>query len=161
MKKIIELLSEPHNIVNFGLPVYLIVFERILKGFSNVDTSTFIPSALAASGLSLICSTVKPKELVYEKLDPSFQALFSKNAYEEIKRNNPKALPPDKSDIRLINFSYISIFVLMLIWFWVCSMTAKNEFNSQNPNYNFGFVLGLISYFSGLILSIIKDLNNE
>jgi hypothetical protein len=134
-----------HNILNFGFPVYLIVFEILLRSISSVDTSGFIGPTLAASGLGLLIGTIRPKSLI---LDPETQQLIQQQGGSIVVRNS--------KDEKVIILGWIAILLELLAWYWSCAITIKNEtihVQSLLPLY-----VGIGNYIAGIILSSVKEI---
>jgi len=133
-----------YNLIIFGFPVYLIIFEILFRTVSNLNTSTFIGPTLAATGLSFLLPLIRPK-----RVDLSFddeeefkkKGLIIKNAYDE----------------KLIPVVYAFILVGILIWYWSC---ATSFLHPKDTLWFFPkhLIIGLINYFLGILFTTIKEI---
>jgi hypothetical protein len=128
-------LLDIYNILNAGFPIYMIVFEMLLRSFSSVDTSSFIGPTLAAGGLGLILGILQPKAV--------------REHYANDKSEQPmQHVPRNPRDEKLIVLAWMSILVELLIWYWVCASSIKNG----NQFYFPGMLGGASNYVLSLIL---------
>ena len=132
-------------------PIYLIVFELLLREFSKVDISSFLGPTLAASGLGFMIEVLKPKKVeIPENLKATLEKL-------------PDVTYRNKSDERLVFASYGFVLICVLIWFYTCAISIKDVSTGANiaseTNSIFlslAFLLGCVNYLIGVIFSSLK-----
>jgi hypothetical protein len=73
-------MAKTFNYINIGFPIYLVLFEVLLRTLSSVNTSIFIGPTLAASGIGLLLNTLKPKKI---EIDPATLRGESVQKYSE------------------------------------------------------------------------------
>jgi hypothetical protein len=134
-----------HNLINLGFPLYLMLFEVLLRSLSSVDTSTFIPPTLAASGLGLLIGTIKPKSV---KLDNDLE--------EKMKEKGISMVARSTKDDKLIQIAWLFILLEILTWYWCCAMTLKGEGNGLSKS-NLPLIVGIGNYVVGIIISSFKE----
>ena len=133
-----------YNFIIFGFPLYLIIFEMLLRAFSQIDTSSFIGPTIGAAGLSLMIPLVRPKSV---ELSEEEQQMV----------NNHNLSIKFVDDERLINIIWVMVIVGILIWYWSCAVSfLKPKKNIWIfPKH---FIIGMVNYVIGLILSIYKEI---
>jgi uncharacterized membrane protein HdeD (DUF308 family) len=134
-----------HNLLNIGFPIYLTLFEWLLRTLSSVDTSSFIGPTLATSGIGLLVSSLKPKKI---ELDPV--------TVQTLQNQGITAIVRDKKDERLITICLAALFMELLGWYWSCSLTIKTGDNPQYFNY-LPLIIGIFNFLIGIILSTLKS----
>jgi len=139
-----------HKWISIFFPIYLIAFEALVRQFSKVDISSFLGPTLAASGLGFLIESIKPKKVVVP---------------EEIKEKLV-GLPDNftiryKGDEKLIHFSYASLLICIMIWFYTCTLSIKPLTEESVNVYglslaSMAFILGCSNYIIGIIFSTLK-----
>ena len=133
-----------YNLIIFGFPLYLILFEMLFRTFSQIDTSSFIGPTIGAAGLSLMIPLVRPKSVEL-------------NAEEmELVKNNNLSIK-FIADERLINVIWVMILVGILVWYWSCAISFLEPKESLwiFPKH---FVIGMVNYVFGVILATYKEI---
>ncbi len=51
-----------YRLLTIGFPFYLIIFEKVFRDYSNIDSSSFVGPAIAASGLGLLIRSNKTQK---------------------------------------------------------------------------------------------------
>lgn len=140
-----------HKWISIGFPVYLIVFEILLRQVSKVDISSFLGPTLASSGLGFLIESLKPKKVVIP---------------ESIK-DKLESLPDDftiryKGDEKLIYKSIGFLLICVLIWFYTCALSIQpstKELANKTGGLSLlsmAFVLGCLNYVIGIVFSTLK-----
>lgn len=142
-----------HKWISIGFPIYLIVFEILLREFSKVDISSFLGPTLAASGLGFMIEVLKPKKIeLTDDLKSSLANLPDNLTFRS------------KKDEKLVFASYGFVLICVLIWFYSCALsikvpTSEEEIITQTESISFvsfAFILGCINYVIGVIFSSLK-----
>ncbi len=143
-----------HKWISIGFPIYLIIFELLLREFSEVDISSFLGPTLAASGLGFMIEVLKPKKV---EIPEDFKEKLA-GLPDNISIRN-------KDDEKLIFASYGFVLICVLIWFCTCALSIKSpspediEGAKQARNISFisfAFLLGCLNYVIGVVFSTLK-----
>lgn len=134
-----------YNLLNIGFPIYLVLFEVLLRTFSSVDTSSFIGPTLAASGLGLIIGVLKPKTI---KLDQTTQ--------HSLKEMGLSAIVRDSKDEKIVFLGWVAILVELLTWYWSCAVAIKTGDKEQAKSIQ-PLIIGVVNYIIGVILLSFKE----
>lgn len=134
-----------YNLLNIGFPVYLVVFEIILRSLSSVNTSSFIGPALAASGLGLLIGVIKPKKVA---LDP--------NTEKALKEQGITFVARDQRDEKIVVLGWVAILLELMSWYWSCAMSIKYG-DSEGPKSFLPLYIGIGNYILGILLSSLKE----
>lgn len=135
-----------YNAINFGFPIYLVLFELILRSFITTDMSSFVGPALASAGMGMLIGLLKPKKV---EIDDAMKKAIEAKGRTLVVRN--------PNDEKVINISWGIILIQLLAWYYVCMLSIKE---SDTLLFNFlpmTILIGGICYFSSIGLSIYKD----
>lgn len=138
-----------HNLINLGFPLYLILFEILLRTFSSVDASSFIGPGLATSGLGLLIGVLKPKTI---KLAPELE--------EALKKAKKSVVLRPKGDETIVVIGWVATLLELLVWYWCCAITIKNG-NATNAENVQTMLIGGSNYILGVILVAFKEREYE
>lgn len=148
-----------HRLLSMGFPIYLIIFESIIRNLFKVDIGSFIGPSLAAGGLGLLIENVKPS-----KVDSTQIGLNLPSGYV-IRR---------KDDEKLIIITWVFVLLCLITWVYSCvsalngdtesvkeavnaAVTSGSPSSSKTPNHlNWSFGCGIFNYLVGTTLSTIK-----
>ena len=138
-------MGKTHNLINLGFPIYLILFELLLRSLSSVDTSSFIGPTLAASGLGLLIGTIKPKKVFLDK-----------ELEDKLKAAGISTVARNSKDDKLIQIAWVLILIEILTWYWCCAMTIKTAETKEIKN-NLPLIIGIGNYILGIIIASFKE----
>ena len=134
-----------HNIITIGFPLYLIIFEFVLRSILDVDTQHFIPPTLAASGLVLLIGALKPKEINLAEV-----------GIEMKETDKIKTVVRNVRDEKIIQITWALILAELLTWYYCCALVIKLEKNN-NLHVISPSVIGYLNYLVAVIIVSIKE----
>ena len=143
-----------HKAITIGFPIYLVIFEVVLRKFFNTEILSFIGPSLAASGLGLIVETLKPKPL-------------SADIQQKIAALNIQGLELRESrDEKLRIFATVFILLCIVVWLVSCASSFQEqrqavdtwggESGSWKGLSSLQFILGCLNYAIGIVFSTLK-----
>jgi hypothetical protein len=101
----------PYRILSIGFPIYLLLFEAVVRLLFKVDISSFIGPSLAAGGLGLLIEGTKPKKIA----DATIVGITLPQNF--VVRNI--------KDERLVLVAWGLILVCIVAWLYSCVSSIK------------------------------------
>lgn len=135
-----------NRIFTIGFPLYLILFELLLRSFSGTDTSSFIGPTIAAAGLSILISLTEIKE--YKNEDKLKQTVK-----DEIKKYGLSLI--NKKELIFERVLWFLVLVGLIVWYSSCSIAIKYP-NLKIIGMPSHLVVGSINYLLGVSLLMFK-----
>lgn len=146
-----------HFLITITLPLYLIIFQVILRLLFEVEIGIFIGPTLAGAGISFLIPVIKPrkfhKDLEIEKNQSSLLNLAQKSV--DILNNQG-------FDIMILNqaenyiTAFVALLINLLIWVITCGLAIKA---TGIDSYHISAILvGGVGYIIGIL--IFKKHNN-
>jgi len=132
--------------INIGFPIYLVLFEIIVRSFISTDLSSFVGPALASAGMGILIGLLKPTKIdIDDKLK------------EEIKKKGMTLALRNTKDENTINLAWAFILVELLAWYYVCNLSMSNKDFSVFGLVPMTILIGCVCYFVSIGLSNYKE----
>jgi hypothetical protein len=128
-----------HNILIYGFPVLLLIFEWGLRSVIAVDTWGFTGPSLAVAGLSFLVPLTKPKEIDVSAPE------------------HAGAVGVSRKDLDFIAVTWLLVLSFLFFWAWSCYASLKHP-DQQFLHVSLHFAIGLATYAVSLVMTYVKEL---
>lgn len=130
-----------YNIIFYGFPFILVMFEWGLKTMIKVDASSFVGPALAAAALSVLIGVTKSN-------------------LQTTQINNKAMLLVDPKIKRLEDLAWLMILIFLFLWVYTCYISIAEplaEYDIYLLTIRKHITNGFAMYGVSAILSIVKE----